>query len=234
MGKEIENDSCVLEVIACSVEDAVEAENGGANRLEVVRDLASGGYTPPLELVRQIRSRVMLPLRVMLREQAGYGLTEVIAVEKLCCVANELNRMNVDGVVLGFLSGDEIDMEMTRKILSCAPKLKVTFHHAFEDTNEKPAAINEIKRIGQVDRILSHGGTGTVWERIGNLTLYAETAKPEIRILAGGRIDLEMINLLRQNTKIREFHIGSAVRENGHVSANRVEMFAKAVRGVYA
>ena len=53
----------LLEVIACSVADAVEAEKGGAKRLEIVRDLGRGGLTPPLELVAQIKHAVDLPLR---------------------------------------------------------------------------------------------------------------------------------------------------------------------------
>ena len=58
---------CLLEVIVSSVEDALEAEQGGAGRLEVVRSLEVGGLTPSLELVRQICQRVKIPLRVMLR-----------------------------------------------------------------------------------------------------------------------------------------------------------------------
>ena len=229
-----DKDGAVLEVIACSVEDAVEAEKGGADRLEIIRDLRAGGYTPPLELVRQIRSRVSLPLRVMLREEAGYGLTEVIAMEKLSCIANELSKIDIDGVVIGFLQQGAVDAEMTRKILYCARRLKATFHHAFEDSIDKMAAIKEIKRIDQVDKLLSHGGTGTSLERVDNLNAYARAAGPEIRILAGGRIDLHMINLIRGNTEIREFHVGSAARENGRVRAARVELLANAVRGIYA
>lgn len=224
----------MLEVIACTVEDAVEAEKGGADRLELIRDLEAGGYTPPLELVRQIRSRVSLPLRVMLREEPGYGLSEVIAVEKLCCVANELSKMDVDGVVLGFLRQERVDVEMTQKVLSCAPSLKATFHHAFEDASDKLEAIKELKRLEQVDRILSHGGTGSRTERVKNLGSYSRVAEPEIAILAGGRIDVEMVDRIRKNTGIREFHVGTASRENGHVTAARVGLLANAARGVYA
>src|SRR6187549_2864867 len=89
----------VLEVIACTVEDAIEAKRGGARRLEVVRELRHGGFTPPIDLVRDIQSAVDLPLRVMLREAHSYGLTEVIALEKLCCMANAFDEIKVDGVV---------------------------------------------------------------------------------------------------------------------------------------
>ncbi len=62
----------ILEVIACTVEDAIEAERGGANRLEIVSRLETGGLTPAPDLVRKIKANVSLPLRVMLRESEGY------------------------------------------------------------------------------------------------------------------------------------------------------------------
>ena len=223
----------VLEVIACSVHDAIEAEKGGADRLEVITDFAAGGYTPSLDLVREIRARVGLPLRIMLREESGYGLTEVIAMEKLCCVANELRKIKVDGVVLGFLRGHDVDVALNQKVLSCAPDLKATFHHAFEECFDKLAAIADVKQIPQIDKILSHGGRGTRRDRVANLAAYAEIAGPEIEILAGGRINQDMIRLLRQETAIREFHVGTAAREDGVVSALRVEGLANAVNGTY-
>lgn len=228
-----ENQRFVLEVIACTVEDAVNAEKGGADRLEVVREIEHGGYTPSLDLVRAIRDSVGLPLRVMLREAACSGLTEIITVEKLCCIANELAKLKVDGVVLGFLKSGEVDAGLTRKILGCAPDLKATFHHAFEDTADKNAAIEAMKSIGQIDRILSHGGMGSRPERLGHLRAYASAADPEIKILAGGRIDIEMIGLLRERTQIREVHVGRAARTNGKVSATQVQALAGALLGTY-
>lgn len=227
------NKEPVLEVIACSLEDAINAETGGADRLEIIRDLEFGGYTPPLELVREIQGTVSLPLRVMLREEPCYGLTEVITIEKLCCVANELNKLKIDGVVLGFLRSGDVDAELIRKILGCAPDLRATLHHAFEETKDKAAAIDAIKRIPQVDKILSHGGTGSMSQRVANLREYALFARPEIEILAGGRIDGEMIRELRANTSIREFHVGSSARTDGRVSVGRVQELSEAVRGLY-
>lgn len=232
-GGEAKNEELVLEVIACSVEDAVNAEEGGADRLEVITGFEFGGYTPPLELVRKIQAAVRIPLRVMLREEDCAGLTETITVEKLCCIANELDKMKIDGVVLGFLRSGEVDVELTRKILGCAPNLNATFHHAFEDTNDKAAAINAIKRIGRIDKILSHGGAGAATERTARLEEYASIAQPELRILAGGRIDTQMIREIRRRTQIGEFHIGSAARRDGKVNAGLVQLLAEAVREQY-
>ncbi len=218
----------ILEVIACSIEDAVEAEKGGANRLEVIRDLEAGGFTPPLDLVREICDKVSLPLRVMLREERGFALTQKGTMEKLCGVANDLNGLKVEGVVLGFLDGTAVNVELTKKILSFAPDLKATFHHAFEETGDKLAAISEIKQIRNVDTILSHGGFGAQAERVENLAAYSAAAAPNISVLAGGRIDIAMIKAIGEATGIREFHVGRAARENGRVSASRVAALVSA------
>src|ERR1043165_8049738 len=65
--------SAVLEVIVCCVADAVEAQKGGASRLEVVRELDRGGLKPSIQLIQAIKDAVDLPLLVMVRESDGYG-----------------------------------------------------------------------------------------------------------------------------------------------------------------
>ncbi|OSC73398.1 copper homeostasis protein CutC, partial [Streptomyces sp. 4F] len=53
----------VLEVIALDVEDAVAAQAGGADRLELVTDMAADGLTPSAETVAAIRAAVDIDLR---------------------------------------------------------------------------------------------------------------------------------------------------------------------------
>ena len=207
----------ILEVIACSVDDAVEAQRGGAGRLEVVRDLERGGLTPAVELVRAIKDAVDLPLRVMVRESDGYQTSGEQEIERLCAAADEFSRLDVDGLVLGFLKGKTIDLELTSRVLAAAPRLKATFHHAFEDAADLRQAIDEIKRLPQVDRILSHGGSGDLEQRRLRLSAYAHAAAPEITIVAGGRIDSRAIALLQRTTAIQEFHVGRAARHGFRV-----------------
>ncbi|MBK7599246.1 MAG: hypothetical protein IPJ07_12290 [Acidobacteria bacterium] len=48
----------ILEVIACSVDDAVAAQSGGADRLEIISHFELGGLTPPINLVQDVVSSV--------------------------------------------------------------------------------------------------------------------------------------------------------------------------------
>jgi copper homeostasis protein len=91
-----ENQLCVLEVIACTVEDAIEGEQGGAKRLEIISRFDVGGLTPSLDLVREIKAEVSLPLRVMLRESEGFGVKDETEIEKLFAAARDLNAIGVD------------------------------------------------------------------------------------------------------------------------------------------
>jgi copper homeostasis protein len=217
----------VLEVIAVSVSDAIEARKGGANRLEVVRDLGRGGFTPSVELVGAIKSEVDLPLRVMLRESVGHQTNGEAEIESLVAAAEQFERLGVDGVVIGFLNDDEIDLELTQRVLAGAPKLRATFHHAFEDAVDKWQALSDIKRLSQVDRVLSSGGRGELQQRSERLAAYAEAGAPQLTIIAGGGIESDAISLLNRTTTIREFHVGRAARSGFHVGG---EVQAELVR----
>ena len=210
----------VLEVIVCSVVDAVAAASGGANRLEVVRELGRGGLTPSWELVQSIKSSVDLPLRVMLRESDGFETSGEEEVERLCAAAERFGSLGVDGFVLGFLRGGEVDVELTGRVLACAPHVKATFHHAFEDTQDKLRALSAIKQLPQVDRVLSHGGTDDLESRVQQLREYEEAASPELTILAGGGIDGDAISRIARETRIREFHVGRAARASFQIEGD--------------
>src|SRR5262245_5551676 len=102
----------VLEVIACTVEDAVEARNGGADRLEITRDLEQGGLTPPFELVQAIHSTVGLPLRVMVRESVGFEANNDQEIDELCVAAEKFAALGIDGLVLGYRKHGEVDISL--------------------------------------------------------------------------------------------------------------------------
>src|SRR6185369_9467345 len=165
--------TAILEVIVCSLADAIEAERGGAGRLEIVRELKRGGLTPAFELVAEIKERVRIPVRVMLREGDGFGVTTESEIDGLCAAAERFASLEVDGFVIGFLKDGEVDVELTQRVLAHAPSTRATFHHAFEAAQDKSQALIAIKRLPQVDRVLSHGGTDGLDLRVQRLQQYA-------------------------------------------------------------
>lgn len=213
----------ILEVIASSVPDALEAERGGASRLEVVRYLHVGGLTPPVQLVREIKSAVGIPLRVMVRESTGFDTSGEDEINRMCEDVVHLTELQVDGLVIGFLKDGVIDAELTNRILSCAPNIRATFHHAFEGTHDKIEALKMIPQIPQVDRVLSHGDG-----RVETLATYDRLSS--VTVLAGGGIDAEAISRIGRATNIREFHVGRAARVDGRVNWELVNRLVEKCR----
>jgi copper homeostasis protein len=230
---QISQSAFVLEVIACTVADAIEAEKGGADRLEVISHFECDGLTPSLELVREIQTTVSLPLRVMLRESDGYQVTSNDEVERLCNTARELAEMHIDGVVLGFLRDGEIDLELTNRILSSAPTLNATFHRAFDEAGDPFQALAELRNCRQIDRVLTNGGPGNWNDKSRRLALYQRATEGRPIILIGGGIDISAIEAIRSTTDLTEFHTGKAARVpatiQGTVQSARVKELVHAL-----
>jgi copper homeostasis protein len=107
-----------VEVIACSVEDAREAASGGADRLEVVRDLGQGGLTPDVTLVEKILAAVTIPVRVMVRERNTFDVADASELKLLCSQTEELSGLPIDGLVLGFVQKPYTARSLVEKIES--------------------------------------------------------------------------------------------------------------------
>src|SRR5215475_4631660 len=228
----------ILEIIVCTVEDAVAAECGGANRLEVISHYEAGGLTPSFDLVREITSTVNIPARVMVRESEPFVVTDEGEIERLCDAARAFARLPVDGLVLGFLKeapgSRSVDHDLVSRVLACAPNLKATFHRAFEELPDPIVAIGELKRHPQIDCVLSRG-YGEAWTaELDRFVEWERAARPEIRMLLGGGVGEEAIEVFCNASSIRAFHIGLAVREHeridGAVLAERVREIEELVR----
>jgi copper homeostasis protein len=234
----IEGREPILEVIVCSVEDAVAAECGGASRLEIISHYEAGGLTPSFNLVREITSTVKTPARVMLRESEPFVVTDEPEIARLRDAARAFARLPIDGFVLGFLKAapgeKRIDHDLLSGVLACAPKLKATFHRAFEELPDPIGAITELKRHTQIDCILS-GNCGYTWAAaLDRFVEWERAARPEIGILLGGGVDRDVVKIFCKDSTIRAFHAGRAVRQgkriDGPVLAKQVKKLAELVR----
>ena len=224
----------MLEIIVTSVQDAIEAERGGASRLEVVRELDRGGLTPSLPLVRDILTAVRIPVRAMIRESDGYGVAGMPERNLLRRAAAAMDALGIDGMVLGFVRGRSPDIETTMDILSAAPRLSVTFHHAFDDLEDPINALATLKACGRLDWVLTHAAGADWTARAARLSMLATAASPEIAVMVGGGVDTATIAELGRRAAVAAFHVGRAARvppvPDGHVSAAKVRALAAVLR----
>ncbi len=221
----------MIEIIATTVEDALAAEKGGADRIELISHFEVGGLTPSLELIRAVTEAVKIPIRVMLRESENFQVNDVNEKQRLCSLAATLAMFPINGIVCGFIANDAIDEELLQQVISAAPQKKFTFHRAFEELSSPQNAIKILKQFPAVDCILTSGGKGNQEQKIENFRLCLQAASPEIMILAGGGMTDEMMKILAEEVGIQDFHFGTFVREpkefDGRVDEAKVREIVK-------
>ncbi|MCZ7414913.1 MULTISPECIES: copper homeostasis protein CutC [unclassified Streptomyces] len=213
----------ILEVIALCVDDAVAAEAGGADRLELVTDMASDGLTPSLETFTAVREAVRLPVRVMLRAADGFAAGDAAARATLRDRAAALRAAGADEFVLGFLDPTAgPDLGALRSLLDVLHTCRWTFHRAIDHAPDRAALRKAVGELPGLDTYLTAGAAAGVGE--GLYVLRDEAARAaagepgyEPRIMAGGGLRLEHVPVLRA-AGIDAFHIGGAARLDGWTS----------------
>jgi copper homeostasis protein len=214
--------SVIVEAAVESLDDALAAVAGGADRLELCADLDAGGTTPSAELIAAVRERVELPVLVMIRPRGGdfvYSDDEISRMYEDVAMAQSLGA---SGVVLGVLDTfDRLDLERTAALVEAAEGIPVTFHRAIDLVARRVVSIDALAALG-VARVLSSGGAETASDGVDELRAMVMRARDRLTIVAGGGVRAHNAREIVEKTGVTELHArcgGDAERIRGIVDA---------------
>ena len=204
----------------------MEAEAGGADRLELVRSLENGGLTPSVELVRGVVEAVSIPVRVMLRENASMSIGGESEIRSLQAHASAFAKLPIDGLVIGFIRDGALDLDETSEILTAAQGCRATFHRAFDHVRDPLGAAQQLKALTQIDRVLTSGGPGSWRERKERLLEWQRAALPEIKLIIAAGMCSSVLTESSEMERESEIHVGRAARipQITSGSVNRVQV----------
>ncbi|MFI2856094.1 copper homeostasis protein CutC [Paenibacillus sp. JSM ZJ436] len=203
-----------LEVIASTVEDALLAQQHGADRLELITAVTEGGLTPGIGLVRQVLRRVDIPVHVMVRPHSRSFIYSEADLETMMEEIQAISEAGAQGIVLGLLTPEGIiDEEGLQRLLARTGELQVTFHRAFDELEDPLSGIQVLLKYPQVTRVLTAGGRLPAFQSVSRLKQLVEAAHgTALAILAGGGLQVDGIRAFLRQTGVQEVHYGSAVR----------------------
>ena len=195
-----------VEICANSVQSAINADKGGADRIELCQNLNEGGTTPSYAAIKYCAENLSLKTMVLIRPRPGdfcYNDAEYEAIKEDVLMCRQLG---VHGVVVGFLDKNlDIDTQRTTEIVQLARPMEVTFHRAFDRCRDWHTALEQIIDCG-CDRILTSGQCKTATEGIENLREIQKIANGRIKILAGSGVNSENVADIIRQTGICEVH----------------------------
>ena len=207
----------LVEAAVESLEAALAAVEGGAQRIELCADLANGGTTPEVQLLRDCRARLHIPIFVLVRPRAGDFAYTADEHQTTLEQIQRAKNAGAHGIVTGELtSARQIAEKRTAELFAAAQPLPVTFHRAFDECLDLGAALEALIRLG-VNRVLTSGGARTAADGAERIARLVTQAKGRIEILAGGGIAADNVARLVQESGVREVHF--SVKEAEKVRA---------------
>jgi copper homeostasis protein len=200
-----------LEVIAFDLESCIIAQQSGANRIELCDNPADGGTTPSYGTIKAAIAMTTIDLFIMIRPRGGDFLYSEEEFETMKEDVKICKELGCDGVVVGMLTIEgDVDVKRMSALVNLAYPMSVTFHRAFDRSNDPFKALEDIIEMG-CERILTSGQQPTASKGSDLLNALIKKADNRIIIMPGSGIRSDNISEIAKTTKAIEFHSSARV-----------------------
>lgn len=199
--------SRIIEICANSAQSVVEAQAGGARRVELCAGIPEGGTTPSYgEICAAMALAQSIHINVIIRPRGGDFLYTQTEVQSMLYDIDMVRRLRVHGVVFGCLTANgNIDMALMRRLIQAAKPLSVTCHRAFDVCRNPFDALEQLIDLG-CDRVLTSGQQPDAVQGVPLIAKLVQQAARRIIVMPGCGVRAHNIALIERETGATEFH----------------------------
>jgi copper homeostasis protein len=204
-----------LEVVVETCEDALAAEAGGADQIEVKCDYLEYGLTPTAGMLAEICRHASIGVLCMIRPHAR---TLVYSSSDISAMATDIRHaktLPIKGFLLGCLTPDNLlDLKSLVILKDAAEPLDVHFHLAWEQTKDPILSLKQLIELG-FKSVRTSGGdgiSGQAGENIDRIKAYAAALRGDMDLYLAGGITVKNVAEIISKTGISNVHSGSGVR----------------------
>lgn len=201
-----------VEICVDSLQSAIAAEKGGADRVELCANLMGGGTTPSLGLIELVRENLSIDVNVMIRPRSGDFCYSNLEIEVMKRDIEIIKKTGVNGIVVGTLKPNgDIDKENLRELIEVANPLPITFHRAFDMAKDPFESLDILIDLG-IERVLTSGKENKALDGMHLIRKLVERSKDRVIIMPGSGINEENIKNIISYTGVREIHLSAKKR----------------------
>ncbi len=197
----------ILEACVNSALSAIEAQKGGADRVELCENMFEGGCTPSAGAIKFARQHLHIGLFVMIRPRGAdfcYSPGEFEIMKRDVQIVKDLGA---DGVVFGILKPDgTIDKDRMLQLAGLARPMGITCHRAFDMTRNPYEALDDLISLG-IDRILTSGQCDSALQGAPLIRELIRISKEKIILMPGHGIKEVNLDQVIRETGAKEFHL---------------------------
>lgn len=203
----------LVEIICTTVQEAIDAERAGADRLELVTGIKEGGLTPSIALISEVCNAVSIPVHVMIRPHSKSFIYNESEKRVMISDIKYVRGTNAAGIVIGSLtSNNVVDRNFLDEVVSIKGDLKIAYHRAIDSSVNYEKDIKYLLDT-DIDVILTSAGKNSIVDAGNEFTDIVKLSYTKtVTILGGSGINLENAFDIVEKHGLRQIHIGSAAK----------------------
>ena len=187
--------------------EAIEAEELGAERVELCDNLYEGGTTPSYGTIKKVVEKLSIPVFVIIRPRGGDFFYNEDEIEIMKEVIRVCKSLGVSGVVIGALNTNKsINYDVIKEMVDLAKPMSVTFHKAIDELENPVIEVQKLAKIG-VNRILTSGTKETALEGKDIINDMIKEAKDDIIIVVAGKVIKDNLEEISKLIPSKEYHV---------------------------
>ncbi|MDQ0255874.1 copper homeostasis protein [Evansella vedderi] len=228
----------MIEIIVLDKESAIQAEEAGASRLELVSSINSGGLTPTRKTIAEVCSSVSISVYIMIRPHSNNFVYSPLDKLEIFEGISVVKEEAAAGIVFGALTMDnKLDEILLSEVVNKVGDLPITFHRAIDEAKDPIELYSQLINYPNIKRVLTSGGKPVASEGIDYLKRLIDIQKEKNGpiVMPGSGINIDTLPMLHASLNASEYHIGSGARVsrnyNERVDAENVRNMIEIISG---
>ena len=208
----------IIEICATTLNSVINAQDAGADRIELCQEYLIGGVTPSLTFTLESIQNSRIPINILIRPRGGDFIFTEEEFDIMIKSIHNFKNYNINGFVVGFLNEkNKLDSNRLAQFRDVTKGYELIFHRAFDYLNNQDESL-ELLIENKFDRILCSGSTTDSEQGLKRLIYLKEKSKERISIMPGGGVNLRNFNLFKAS-HFNEIHL-SAIDKNISLDSN--------------
>ena len=197
----------IKEVCVDSLEDAINAEKNGANRIELCGRLDLDGLTPSKDLIKSAFSILKIPIRVMIRPKHPSFVYSEDEISTMIDDIKFCKNLGLDGVVFGCLDEEyNFEMKQINRLSEVAKPLNVIIHKAIDSTSSVFKSLSLISKNSNINGVLTSGGERFAINAVETLKKMLVLVPNRFEIIIAGGITFQNFDKLNDIVNGKFYH----------------------------
>ena len=198
----------IIEICTTSLSSIINAQDAGANRLELCENYLVGGVTPNIEFFEKSLEVSKIPINILIRPRGGDFIFSNLEIDRMFESIKKFKNYNISGFVVGFLDNkNQLDNTLLSEFRSATDGYELTFHRAFDYLVKQEKSLEQLIE-NKFDRILCSGSKIDSEKGLLNLNYLNSLALDKITIMPGGGINTNNFKLFK-NAGFNEIHLSA-------------------------